>query len=117
MNDILDVFTSCVNGQLKSIKVEWGKEASVAVVLASGGYPAGYATGYLIDGLEEAIGSVNVFHAGTKLIGEGKIVTDGGRVLAVNTLGENINKAAETAYKYIERINFDDMYYRKDIAK
>ena len=116
-NDILDVFTSCVNGQLKSIKVEWGKEASVAVVLASGGYPAGYATGYLIDGLEEAIGSVNVFHAGTKLIGEGKIVTDGGRVLAVNTLGENINKAAETAYKYIERINFDDMYYRKDIAK
>ena len=116
-NDILDVFTSCVNGELKGIKVEWGKDASVAVVLASGGYPGGYATGYLIDGLAEVTDSANVFHAGTKLIGEGKIVTDGGRVLAVNTLGENINKAAESAYEYIERINFDDMYYRKDIAK
>ena len=101
-NDILDVFTSCVNGELKGIKVEWGKDASVAVVLASGGYPGGYATGYLIDGLAEVTDSANVFHAGTKLIGEGKIVTDGGRVLAVNTLGENINKAAESAYEYIE---------------
>ena len=116
-NDILDVFTSCVNGELKRIKVEWGKDTSVAVVLASGGYPGGYATGYLVNGLEAVSDSVNVFHAGTKLNSEGKIVTDGGRVLAVNTLGKNINEASETAYECIEKINFDDMYYRKDIAK
>jgi len=116
-NDILDVFTSCVNGELKRIKVEWGKDASVAVVLASGGYPGGYATGYLVDGLEAVTDSVHVFHAGTKINSEGKIVTDGGRVLAVNTLGENINEASEAAYEHIEKINFYDMYYRKDIAK
>ena len=116
-NDILDVFTNCVNGQLEDINVEWGKDASVAVVLASGGYPSGYATGYRINGLDELTDSVNVFHAGTKLNSEGKIVTDGGRVLAVNTLGKSIGEASETAYEYIRRINFDDMYYRKDIAK
>ena len=116
-NDILDVFTSCVNGELKRIKVEWGKDASVAVVLASGGYPGRYETVYLVDGLEAVTDSVHVFHAGTKLNSEGKIVTDGGRVLAVNTLGENINEASEAAYEHIEKINFYDMYYRKDIAK
>tara|TARA_B100000686_G_scaffold205603_1_gene212443 strand:- start:9334 stop:10590 length:1257 start_codon:yes stop_codon:yes gene_type:complete len=116
-NDILEVFTSCVNGELKRIKVEWGKDASVAVVLASGGYPGGYATGYLVDGLEAVTDSVHVFHAGTKINSEGKIVTDGGRVLAVNTLGENISEASEAAYEHIEKINFCDMYYRKDIAK
>ncbi len=116
-NDILDVFTSCVNGELKRIKVEWGKDASVAVVLASGGYPGGYTTGYLVDGLEAVTDSVHVFHAGTKINSEGKIVTDGGRVLAVNTLGENISEASEAAYEHIEKINFYDMYYRKDIAK
>jgi phosphoribosylamine--glycine ligase len=116
-NDILDVFTSCVNGELKRIKVEWGKDASVAVVLASGGYPGVYTTGYLVDGLEAVTDSVHVFHAGTKINSEGKIVTDGGRVLAVNTLGENISEASEAAYEHIEKINFYDMYYRKDIAK
>ena len=85
--------------------------------MASGGYPGGYATGYLVNGLEAVCDSVNVFHAGTKLNSEGKIVTDGGRVLAVNTLGKNKNEASETAYECIEKINFDDMYYRKDIAK
>ena len=116
-NDILEIFESCVNGRLKSVKVEWRKDASVAVVLASGGYPSAYTTGYPIDGLPLGVDSVNIFHAGTKLDGEGKIVTNGGRVLAVNALAPDINQAADVVYENIREITFSNMYYRTDIGK
>ena len=116
-NDILEIFESCVNGRLKSVKVEWRKDASVAVVLASGGYPSAYTTGYPIDGLALGGDSVNIFHAGTKLDGEGRIVTNGGRVLAVNALAQNINQAADVVYENIRVITFSDMYYRTDVSK
>ncbi len=115
--DILEIFESCVNRRLNSIKVDWRKDASVAVVLASGGYPSTYTTGYPIDGLALDRDSVNVFHAGTKLDGEGKIITNGGRVLAVNALAPDINQAAEVVYENIREITFSNMYYRTDIAK
>ena len=116
-NDILEIFESCVNGRLKSVKVEWRKDASVAVVLASGGYPSAYTTGYPIDGLALGGDSVNIFHAGTKLDGEGRIVTNGGRVLAVNALAQDINQAADVVYENIRAITFSDMYYRTDVSK
>ena len=116
-NDILEIFESCVNGRLNSVKVEWRKDASVAVVLASGGYPSAYTTGYPIDGLALGGDSVNIFHAGTKLDGEGKIVTNGGRVLAVNALAPDINQAADVVYENIREITFSNMYYRTDIGK
>ena len=115
--DILEIFESCVDRRLNSIKVDWRKDASVAVVLASGGYPSTYTTGYPIDGLALDRDSVNVFHAGTKLDGEGKIITNGGRVLAVNALAPDINQAAEVVYENIREITFSNMYYRTDIAK
>lgn len=116
-NDILEIFESCVNGRLKSVKVEWRKDASVAVVLASGGYPSAYTTGYPIDGLALGGDSVNIFHAGTKLDEEGRIVTNGGRVLAVNALAQDINQAADVVYENIRAITFSDMYYRTDVSK
>ena len=116
-NDILEIFESCVNGRLKSVKVEWRKDASVAVVLASGGYPSAYTTGYPIDGLALGGDSVNIFHAGTKLDEAGRIVTNGGRVLAVNALAQNINQAADVVYENIRVITFSDMYYRTDVSK
>jgi len=116
-NDILEIFESCVNGRLKSVKVEWRKDASVAVVLASGGYPSAYTTGYPIDGLPLGVDSVNIFHAGTKLDEEGRIVTNGGRVLAVNALAQDINQAADVVYENIRAITFSDMYYRTDVSK
>ena len=116
-NDILEIFESCVNGRLKSVKVEWRKDASVAVVLASGGYPSAYTTGYPIDGLALGGDSVNIFHAGTKLDGEGRIVSNGGRVLAVNALAQDINQAADVVYENIRAITFSDMYYRTDVSK
>jgi phosphoribosylamine--glycine ligase len=116
-NDILEIFESCVNRRLNSIKVDWRKDASVAVVLASGGYPSTYSTGYPIDGLTLGGDSVNIFHAGTKLDEEGKIVTNGGRVLAVNALAPDINQAADVVYENIREITFRNMYYRADVAK
>ena len=116
-NDILEIFESCVNGRLNSVNVDWRKDASVAVVLASGGYPSAYTTGYPIDGLVLGRDSVNIFHAGTKLDGEGKIVTNGGRVLAVNALAPDINQAADVVYENIRAITFNDMYYRTDVSK
>ena len=116
-NDILEIFESCVNRRLNSVKVDWRKDASVAVVLASGGYPSAYSTGYPIDGLTLGGDSVNIFHAGTKLDEEGKIITNGGRVLAVNALAPDINQAADVVYENIREITFHNMYYRADVAK
>jgi phosphoribosylamine--glycine ligase len=116
-NDILEIFESCVNRRLNSVKVDWRKDASVAVVLASGGYPSAYSTGYPIDGLTLGGDSVNIFHAGTKLDEEGKIITNGGRVLAVNALAPDINQAADVVYENIREITFRNMYYRADVAK
>jgi len=86
-------------------------------VVASGGYPEKYQKGKVINGLEklEKMKNMIAFHAGTKFQ-EGKVVTSGGRVLGITAWDETISKAKEKAYKGIEEIYFEDMYYRKDIA-
>jgi len=92
-------------------------QATVCVVMASGGYPGDYEKGRVITGLEEAseLDGVVVFHAGTKQR-DGDIVTNGGRVLGVTALGADIAAAKARAYEAVDRVRFDDAYCRRDIA-
>ena len=97
---------------------EWDDRAAMCVVLASGGYPVAYDTGYEIQGLEELKQHDNlmIFHSGTCLEGD-KYVTDGGRVLGLSVLGKNLRDAYNQVYEYIDEIYFEDMHYRTDIGE
>jgi len=97
--------------------IEWDPRPAVTVVVCSAGYPGKYETGKVISGLDavQAMTDVQVFHAGTKQVGE-RIVTDGGRVLAVTALGEDLAKAKARAYEAVLQIHFSGMHYRSDIA-
>ena len=116
-SDIVDVMMSCADGTLKKEDVKWKNGAAVCVVMASGGYPGKYATGFKIEGIEtaEEINGVVVFHAGTKITGD-ELVTAGGRVLGVTALGSDIRHAQIRAYNAVESISFKDAHYRRDIA-
>jgi phosphoribosylamine--glycine ligase len=115
--DILPAFEACVDGCLSEDLISWRDESCVTVVLASGGYPGSYEKGKVISGLEKANGrdGVTVFHAGTKLE-DGKVVTSGGRVLAVTALGASLQDAVDAAYEAVGDISFDGMEFRTDIA-
>jgi phosphoribosylamine--glycine ligase len=115
-NDFVDVVNSAIEGNLVD-SLEWIDETAICVVLASKGYPGKYEKGKEIKGIEEAekLESIVVFHAGTKL-SDGKLLTNGGRVLNVTALGKDIVEARERVYKAIEKIHFDGMHYRKDIG-
>ncbi|MEF3302467.1 phosphoribosylamine--glycine ligase [Paenibacillus sp. GYB003] len=112
--DLIDIFLATINGRLQDMDIKWSDESAVCVILASGGYPGGYPKGIPIYGLDEVRDSV-VFHAGTA-VKDGQIVTDGGRVLGVTAKGATIEEARAKAYADAERIRFDGMQYRKDIA-
>ena len=116
-SDLVDIMLACVEGTLDKIDVKWNKASCVSVVCASKGYPDKYEKNKEIMGLKEAgeIRDVIVFHAGTKSE-NGKIFTDGGRVLGVTSLGEDIKSAKVNAYKAVEKIKFEGMQYRKDIG-
>lgn len=114
-SDLLEIFLAAVNGTLDKVDIEWSNEAAVCVVLASGGYPASYPKGLPISGLDEAEGAL-VFHAGTAKNEAGEWVTNGGRVLGVVGLGQNIAEARDKAYAAAERITFDGKHQRSDIA-
>lgn len=96
----------------------WDERPSVCVVMASGGYPGKYETGFLINGLEEAakMEDVEVFHAGTVLRDNREVRTDGGRVLGVTALGDTLGDAQKRAYEAVAKINFPDAHYRTDIG-
>lgn len=117
-NDILDVMEACVDGRLADIELEFEDNAAVCVVLASDGYPEKYEKGFEIQGLDTVKGKDGyyVFHAGTKF-DEGKIVTNGGRVLGVVAKGDNLKEARANAYKATEWIEFANKYKRNDIGK
>ena len=117
-NDIIDLMESVINEDMDSIKMAWDDRAAVCVVLASGGYPIAYETGYKIKGLEAVKEHDNllVFHSGTRLE-DGHYVTDGGRVLGLTLLGNDLYSAINEIYDYIEKIQFKDMHYRTDIGK
>jgi phosphoribosylamine--glycine ligase len=113
--DLVDIMLAVNDNKLDKLKVEWSRDACVGVVMASGGYPGSYKTGFPISGLDDLDKDVTVFHAGTKLE-EGKVVTGGGRVLAVVGRAKTIAEAREKVYNNISRINFEGGHYRKDIA-
>ncbi len=115
--ELIDILNAVIKGSLHKINIEWKNNSAVCVVVASGGYPSKYQKGKVISGLErlEKMKDIIAFHAGTKFQ-DGRIVTSGGRVLGITVWDETISKAKEKAYEGVEKINFEDMYYRKDIA-
>ena len=117
-NDIIDVMEACVEGRLNEIDLEFEDNAAVCVVLASDGYPVSYEKGYEIKGLDSFKNKDDyyVFHAGTKMV-DGKVVTNGGRVLGVTAMGEDLVKARSNAYEAVKWIDFDNKYMRNDIGK
>lgn len=113
--DLVEIMEAIIDERLDTVNIEWDDNAAVCVVLASGGYPTKYQTGYEIKGLETAKDNIIVFHAGTKRQ-DGKIVTAGGRVLGVTAVSATLDQAIADAYKAVESISFQDMHYRKDIG-
>ncbi|MGB6369420.1 MAG: phosphoribosylamine--glycine ligase [Atribacterota bacterium] len=115
--DLVDMLNTVIEGSLHKINIEWKNNSAVCVVMASGGYPEEYQKGKIINGLEklEEMRDVVAFHAGTKFQDE-MVITSGGRVLGITVWDETISKAKKKAYEGVEKINFEDMYYRKDIA-
>jgi phosphoribosylamine--glycine ligase len=116
--DLLEIFEAVADERLNNIEIEWDDGAAACVVLASGGYPGKYATGKIISGLAEVDGKndITIYHAGTK-VENGKIVTNGGRVLGVTAIAETLEQALSKAYKAVDTISFGGMHYRKDIGK
>ncbi|MEG0895159.1 MAG: phosphoribosylglycinamide synthetase C domain-containing protein, partial [Oscillospiraceae bacterium] len=113
-SDLLTIFKAVAEQRLSEVGVLLSDKACACVIMASGGYPKKYQTGYEISGLDES--KAIVYHAGTKLV-DGKIVTSGGRVLGVTAMGDNLDEALNKAYQYVEKISFKDAYYRKDIGR
>jgi phosphoribosylamine--glycine ligase len=116
--DLAEVLADAANGNLNPEKMKWKAGASACVVMASGGYPGKFETGKEIRGLAEAarIADVKVLHAGTKRVGE-TIVTSGGRVLGVTSMGNTLNAALQKAYEAVGKIQFEGVHFRKDIGK
>ncbi|HOI78946.1 MAG TPA: phosphoribosylglycinamide synthetase C domain-containing protein, partial [Petrimonas sp.] len=113
-SDILDLFVSVATETLDTKTVEIDNRYAVTVMMVSGGYPGSYEKGKTISGIEQIKDSI-VFHAGTTLKND-EPVTSGGRVLAVTSYGHTMNEALENSYKNIEKISFENSYFRKDIG-
>ena len=116
-DSMLRPINAVLNENLNEVELSWRPEAAVCVVMASSGYPGSYEKGKLISGLEQFESSENVliFHAGTKRIND-QFITSGGRVLGVTSFGAEIQSAIENSYAAVEKINFENAYYRKDIG-
>jgi len=114
--DLGQILMSCTDGTLNSVTINWKTGPSVAVVLASGGYPGAYAKGLPISGLDRIDPDVMVFHAGTTSSVNGAVLTDGGRVLAVVATADTMAEARERVYDNVIRISYPHMVYRTDIA-
>lgn len=113
-NDLVEIFEAVAEGSLNKIDLKIDPRSAATVMAVSGGYPGSYPKGMEIKGLELVEDSV-VFHAGTTRA-EGKLVTNGGRVLAVTSLGQDFKKALEKSYRNVAQISFEGMYYRKDLG-
>jgi phosphoribosylamine---glycine ligase len=113
-SDLAELLAACARGRLAEVEVAWHEDAAVTVVLASEGYPGPYATGMPIDGLDAEAEGI-VFHAGTARAGD-RVVTAGGRVLAVSALGDTVAEARSAAYRRVATIAFEGMTCRNDIA-
>jgi len=114
--DIVDIMLAVVNGSLKKMKIQWNNDPCVGVVMASGGYPGEYKKGSPITVSSKLDKDVTVFYAGAKKLDDGRIVTDGGRVLTVTATGKTMKEARDKVYRNIVHVNFEGCHYRKDIA-
>ena len=116
-SDLAELLLGSAEGDLTGRSIRWKQQSCVTVVVASGGYPGPHETGFPIDGLEKAaaVQDVDVFHAGTALR-DGRVVTAGGRVLAVSARGTDLGAARERAYAAVSHLSFRGMQYRWDIA-
>ncbi len=117
-SDMVPILQSCIDGTLGKTEVKLSPEPSVCVVMASGGYPKNYEKGKKITGLEsfKDMGHTTIFHAGTSNQ-NGELITDGGRVLGVTSIGDNIQLAIDRAYQGVGKIHFSQAHYRTDIAR
>ena len=118
-SDLVEIFEAILDHQIGATEIKWSDEPSVCLVASSGGYPADFKKGKVITGLNaaNAVEGVTVFHAGTDMDKEGNFITSGGRVLGVTARAATIDEARRRVYEAIGKIHFDQMYYRKDIAK
>jgi phosphoribosylamine--glycine ligase len=116
-SDLVDALDACIDGRLSEKQLRWSEGAAACVVASSAGYPGRYRTGLPITGLEAAgrIPGVEVFHSGSARIGN-QLVTAGGRVLGVAAIGENLEEALDRAYSAMAEIEYEGIYYRRDIG-
>ncbi|MFU0800755.1 MAG: phosphoribosylamine--glycine ligase [Xylanivirga thermophila] len=116
--EIIDIFDAIIDERLDEMDISWDNRSAACVVIASGGYPKTYQKGYEIEGLDEIKkhGDLFIFHAGTKKK-EDKYYTNGGRVLGITCIGQDVISAAEKVYDNITKVNFKDMFYRTDIGR
>jgi phosphoribosylamine--glycine ligase len=114
--DLVDICEAVIDGTLSRVPVRWGGSPHVGVVIASGGYPGKYQTGYPITGLSEAAKEALIFHAGTSTGAGGQVTTNGGRVLTAVASADTIGAARHRAYDAVAGISFTDCYHRRDIA-
>ncbi len=112
-SDLLDLILISINKELKNANIKWEKAYSTCVIAASKGYPGNYKKGFLINGIENLEG---IFGAGVKLENN-KLLTNGGRVLCTQALGETLEESIKKAYDKMKKIDFEGIYYRKDIGK
>lgn len=115
--DLMDILIACREGTLDKLDIRWKEEAACCLVLASGGYPGKYQTGYPISGLAAAGETATVFHAGTRKAEDGNILTNGGRVLGVTATGATLDEAISSSYISAKHISFTDMHFRTDIGR
>lgn len=115
--DLVEIMNAVIDEKLDTINIEWDDNAAVCVVMASGGYPVSYEKGYEISGIEDAnaMDNVIVFHAGTKLV-DGKYVNNGGRVLGVTAVAEDLDAAIKKSYEAVSKISWKDEFHRSDIG-
>ena len=116
-SDLIDMIQTCFSGCISDYNVEWDQKTAMGVVMSSNGYPESYETGKEIIGLNRFSNrkDIKVFHSGTRSKDD-RILTDGGRVLCVTALGDNINQSNVNVYSAVDQIDWDGKYYRKDIG-
>lgn len=115
-SDFAVLLDACAQGKLAEVHYQPSHDTSVTVMLVSGGYPEAYKKGMIISGLDDVCQCCVVAHAGTKFDAEGRVVTSGGRVIAVTAHGKDINEARTKAYRNVEKIKFEGMNFRHDIG-